>query len=54
MEYLKEHRRITNKGYRELFPGIADKTVYRDLKDLVKKHVVKAMGKKKGRYYVLK
>ncbi|MBL7085728.1 MAG: DeoR family transcriptional regulator [Candidatus Cloacimonetes bacterium] len=54
IEYLKKHRKISNKEYRSLIPRISDKTVYRDLRDLVKKNLVQAKGKKKGRYYVFK
>ena len=35
------------------FPDVSSKTIQRDLQALVKKGVVKALGEKKGRRYVL-
>ena len=36
-----------------MYPTLIDKTAYRDLKDIEEKNIIKAVGKKKGRYYVL-
>lgn len=52
LEYLSEYGRMSNKEYRGLFPGITDKTAYRDLQDMVKKGLIKSIGERKGRYYV--
>ncbi|MCK4433731.1 MAG: hypothetical protein KAV48_07330 [Methanomicrobia archaeon] len=51
LEYAKKYGKITNREYRNLFPRITDKTVYRDLQDMVKKGLIKPIGIKKGRYY---
>ena len=45
---------ITNTDYRKIFPGITDRTVLNDLKDLVTKGVLKRIGKTKGAYYMLR
>lgn len=47
---LKEGR-ISNKEYRHLFPGITDRTVLNDLKDMVKKGALVRTGKTKGAIY---
>ncbi len=44
---------IIKQCNRQLNRGIADKTVFRDLQDLVIKGIIKPEGKKKGRYYKL-
>jgi predicted HTH transcriptional regulator len=45
---------IDDRGeYRELIPGMTEKTAYRDLKGMEKLGLIKGIGKKKGRYYVL-
>jgi predicted HTH transcriptional regulator len=51
LEYVKKYGKITNQDYRSLFPGISDKTIYRDLQDMVKKDLLKPIGEKKGRFY---
>jgi len=38
---------------RQLFPGINEKTVFRDLKSLVERGILIQKGEKKGRYYQL-
>ncbi|MCK4730218.1 MAG: DeoR family transcriptional regulator [Candidatus Aenigmarchaeota archaeon] len=48
IEYLKSKGKITNKEYRRLNLGITDKTVFRDLQDLVNKKVIMPKGKKRG------
>jgi ATP-dependent DNA helicase RecG len=53
IEHLRVHKRITLSEYRELIPGITEKTAYRDLKGMEKLGLIKGIGKKKGRYYVL-
>lgn len=53
IEYLKQHKKITNKEYRTLNPHITDRTALSDLRDLVNKGVLKAEGDKKQRYYTL-
>jgi len=53
VEFLKEHGRITLSEYRNLNPNATEKTAYRDLKRMEKLGMIKGIGKKKGRYYVL-
>ena len=49
--FIREHGKITNKAYRLLFPGITDRTVLNDLKDMVKKGVLIRVGKTKSVIY---
>jgi DNA-binding PadR family transcriptional regulator len=37
----------------ELNPGVTEKTSYRDLKRMEELGLIKSVGKKRGRYYVL-
>jgi ATP-dependent DNA helicase RecG len=53
VEFLKKNGRIALKDFKAIQPNLTEKTIYRDLKDLQDKGIVKAIGKKKGRYYVL-
>ena len=53
VEYINRIGTITNKEYRQLFPGINEKTVFRDLKSLVDRGILIQKGEKKGRYYQL-
>jgi len=48
LDFAYKHGKITNKDCRTLFPGIADKTAYRDLQDMVDKDILKPHGEKKG------
>jgi len=53
IEFLKEHKKITLKDYRNIQPILTEKTAYRDLIDLEEKNIIKSVGEKKGRYYIL-
>ncbi|MEA1925151.1 MAG: ATP-binding protein [Candidatus Altiarchaeota archaeon] len=53
VEYLRKHRRITNRDYRRLFPGISPETARLDLKNLIEKGIIEKQGIKKGAYYIL-
>jgi len=53
VEFLKEQGRITLGKYIELNPGVTEKTSYRDLKRMEELGLIKSVGKKRGRYYVL-
>jgi ribosomal protein S25 len=54
IDYLKEHKRITRKGYADKF-NISIPTAARDLRQLVKSGIITAKGPAAvGRYYVLK
>lgn len=54
LEYLTEHKRITNREYHELFPEVSAETIRRDLADLVKKDLLLKIGRKRATYYILK
>jgi ATP-dependent DNA helicase RecG len=54
IEYLLKHKKITNKEYREIYPGITDRTALNDLNDLIKKRIIVAEGKTRDRHYVLR
>lgn len=51
--YVKGNGKITIREYKELYPLLSDKTLSRDLAELVKKGVLKEIGNKKGRKYEL-
>ncbi len=51
--YLQKHGKIAIKDYKGLQPNITEKTAYRDLKDMEKNGIIKAIGEKKGRHYIL-
>jgi ATP-dependent DNA helicase RecG len=53
IEYLRIHKRITLSDYRKLIPGMTEKTAYRDLKEIERLGLIKSVGEKRGRYYVL-
>lgn len=52
--YVKERRSINMSTFKALTLEVAEKTLYRDLRDLVNKKVLKQVGEKKGRKYELK
>mgnify|MGYP000844748145 FL=1 len=52
--YVKEKVKITIRDYKVLYPLLSDKTLSRDLAELVKKGILKEIGDKKGRKYELK
>jgi ATP-dependent DNA helicase RecG len=52
--YVKEKGKITIRDYKGLYPLLSDKTLSRDLAELVKKGILKEIGDKKGRKYELK
>ena len=52
--HLTEHRRITNREYRELQPDVSDETVRRDLADLVERGLLLRIGDRRGTYYILR
>jgi ATP-dependent DNA helicase RecG len=51
IEYLNQKNKITNNEYRKLFPGITDRTVLNDLRDMVKKEILVKVGKTKNTFY---
>lgn len=54
IEFVQENGFLQNKSFFELFPMISEDTVLRELKDLIKKGIVKKEGTTKGVRYVLK
>ncbi|GAC1651379.1 MAG: ATP-binding protein [Herpetosiphon sp.] len=52
--YLSEHRRITNREFREQQPDVSDETVRRDLADLVERGLLLRIGDRRGTYYILR
>ena len=54
IEYLKENKEITLSKFRVLYPEISDRTMRKDLADIVKAGIMKPVGEKRGRKYVLK
>lgn len=40
--------------YEKLVPNVSEKTLYRDLKEMVKKGILKEYGEKRGRGYTLR
>lgn len=54
VEFIQENGFLQNKSFFELFPMISEDTVLRELKDLIKKGIVKKEGTTKGVRYVLK
>lgn len=54
IEFIQENGFLQNKAFFELFPMISEDTVLRELKDLMKKGIVKKLGVTKGVKYVLK
>lgn len=54
IKYLKENKEITLSKFRILYPENSDRTLRKDLEDIVKAGIVKPVGEKRGRKYVLK
>lgn len=53
VEYLKDHKNLRMKKAKTLLPMVSEDTILRDLKDLIKKGIVKKKGKTKGARYLL-
>lgn len=53
VNYLLKNKKITNKEYRKINPGITDRTVLNDLNNLISKKVIMAKGERKYRYYMI-
>lgn len=54
IEFIQENGFLQNKSFFELFPMISEDTVLRELKDLVKKGIIKKEGTTKGVRYFLR
>ncbi|MFW0884727.1 hypothetical protein ACMCNP_06755 [Candidatus Acidulodesulfobacterium sp. H_13] len=53
VKYIKEDKIITLSSYKTLIKNISEKTLYRDLQDLINKNILKEIGEKRGRKYEL-
>lgn len=51
--YAKEKESINLSSFKTIVPKVSEKTLYRDLQELVNKGVLKELGEKKGRRYEL-
>ena len=49
--YVKENNSITLSSFKAIAPNVSEKTLYRDLQELVNKGILKGFGEKKGRIY---
>lgn len=54
VEYMEDYGKIRNIDWRSLLPMVSDDTILRDLKDLMKKGLVKKSGTTKAAEYRLK
>ena len=54
IKYLKAQGGAGLSSFKALFPNISEKTIYRDLQDLIQKGLLNQIGEKKGRRYELK
>ena len=52
--YVKEKGDINLSSFKTIIPDVSDKTLYRDLQELVERGILKVIGEKKGRKYELK
>ena len=53
IEYMQDIGYVQNKAFSSLFPDISEDSALRDIKDLIKKGLVKKIGKTKAARYVL-
>lgn len=54
IEFISEKEKLIVRDAREVMPDVSDDTILRDIKDLIKKGVVKKRGSTKMAYYVMK
>jgi len=54
IEYMDQYGQITGGEWRELLPMVSDDTILREMKEMIKKKVVKKRGSTKGAIYVLR
>ncbi|HKZ34833.1 MAG TPA: Fic family protein [Patescibacteria group bacterium] len=54
LEFVQRNGSITNKDWKDLLPMVSDDTVLRDLKDLMKKKIIKKKGTTKKAAYELR
>jgi len=51
--YVKEKKSINLSSFKTIVSEVSEKTLYRDLQELVSKGILKELGEKKGRKYEL-
>lgn len=51
--YVKENGDINLSSFKAIVPNVSEKTLYRDLQDLVRRGILREIGEKKGRIYEL-
>jgi len=54
IQYVEQHKSITNREYRDQCPHVSAETLRLDLADLVERGILLKMGDKRGTYYILK
>jgi len=53
IKYIKEHKSVSLSVFKDMIPDVSEKTLYRDLQELVNRGLLKKIGKKKGTKYEL-
>ncbi len=53
VEYVQEIGYVQNQSFPALFPSLSEDSILRDLKDLIKKNILKKVGSTKSARYVL-
>ncbi|MBI3502600.1 MAG: putative DNA binding domain-containing protein [Bacteroidetes bacterium] len=53
MQHVKLHGKITLSECVKLIPGVSEKTLYRDLQNLVSRKILQPVGEKRGTRYIL-
>ncbi len=53
INYIKEHKSASLSAFKDMIPDVSEKTLYRDLQELVNRSLLKKIGKKKGTKYEL-
>jgi ATP-dependent DNA helicase RecG len=51
--YMKEKKSMNLSSFKTIVSEVSEKTLYRDLQELVNKGILKELGEKKGRKYEL-
>ncbi|HET7713078.1 MAG TPA: Fic family protein, partial [Patescibacteria group bacterium] len=54
VEYMEDYGKVRNEDWRTLLPMVSDDTILRDLKDLMKKGLVRKSGSTKSAEYSLR
>jgi Fic family protein len=53
INFVQKKGYIKNQDWQKLFPDVSDDTILRDLKDLIKKRIIKKEGRTKSAQYIL-